>query len=188
MTPIAPIAMALALVTGPALGQSHGVAGGNSMPLYDHAAPDARHQPQPFDQLSDHEILATFGRNAEEQRQVLSRGAQAFCRVHPDDRMCNKPQWSLAEQDQADQARSMKSLGNKARVERVVATLTRLHSVSDIGAVDRELQALVVGDGDASYKHGDPSDEHHDAYTAIQALRQGLGTLPLMFKHVGAMQ
>ena len=92
MTPIAPIAMALALVTGPALGQGHGVAGGNSMPLYDHAAPVARHQPQPFDQLSDHEILATFGRNAEEQRQVLSRGAQAFCRVHPDDRMCNKPQ------------------------------------------------------------------------------------------------
>ena len=74
-----------------------------------------------------------------------------------------------------DRARSMKSLGNKARVERVVATLTRLRSVSDIGTVDRELQALVVGDGDASYKHGDPSDEHHDAYTAIQALRQGLG-------------
>ena len=69
----------------------------------------------------------------------------------------------------------MKSLGNKARVERVVATLTRLHSVSDIGTVDRELQALVVGDGDASYKHGDSSDEHHDAYTAIHALRQGLG-------------
>jgi hypothetical protein len=46
-----------------------------------------------FDQLSDHEILAAFSRNAEEQRQVLWSGAQAFCRVHPDDRMCTRPQW-----------------------------------------------------------------------------------------------
>jgi hypothetical protein len=64
---------------------------------------------------------------------------------------------------------------DKARAERVVATLTRLRSVSDVFTVERELHALVVGDGDASYKHGDSSDEHHDAYTAIQALRQGLG-------------
>jgi hypothetical protein len=79
------------------------------------------------------------------------------------------------EQDQADHACSMKSLGNKARVERVVATLTRLRSVSDVFTVNRELKALVEGDGDAIYKHGDSSSEHSDAFKAIQALRQGLG-------------
>jgi hypothetical protein len=95
MTSLPPIVLALALVTVPALGQGYGVAGGNSMPLHLYAAPApvARQPPrQPFDQLSDHEILAAFGRNAEEQREVLWSGAQAFCRVHPDDRMCTRPQ------------------------------------------------------------------------------------------------
>jgi hypothetical protein len=39
----------------------------------------------------------------------------------------------------------------------------------------RELKTLVEGDGGASYKHGDPGSEHHDAFIAIQALRQRLG-------------
>ena len=95
MTSLAPIALALALITGLALGQGNGVAGGNSMPRGG-ATPVARQQqprPQvPFEQLSDPEILAALGRNTEEQRQVLWAGAQAFCRVHPEDRMCNKPQ------------------------------------------------------------------------------------------------
>jgi hypothetical protein len=91
MKHIASIALVFGLITGPALGQGYGVAGGNSMP-YDGAPPAARQQQQPFDQLSDPEILAVFGRNAEEQRMALWSGAQAFCRVHPDDRMCNKPQ------------------------------------------------------------------------------------------------
>jgi hypothetical protein len=75
------IALVLTLVIAPAAGQD-----GRA------AAPVARQQQPPFDQLSDPKILAVFGRNAEEQRQVLWSGAQAFCRVHPDDRMCTRPQ------------------------------------------------------------------------------------------------
>ena len=70
-------------------------------------------------------------------------------------------------------ARSMKSLNDKARAERVVATLTRLRSVSDVGTVERELETLARGD--ARHERTDQGNEHHDAYIAIQALRQGLG-------------
>ena len=82
----------------------------------------------------------------------------------------------------------MKSAGNKARVERVVATLTRLHSVSDIGTVDRELQALVVGDGDASYKQATRASNIATPTQRSKPCDKGSEWLPLTFKHVGAMQ
>jgi hypothetical protein len=73
------------------------------------------------------------------------------------------------------------TLGNKARAERVVATLTRLRSVSDVGTVERELATLARGD--ARRERADQGSERHDAFIAIQALR-----LPLMFKHFGKIQ
>jgi hypothetical protein len=50
-----------------------------------------------IENLSDAEILAAFGRNAEEQRRVLWNGAQAFCRTYPADRMCTAPQQGTAQ-------------------------------------------------------------------------------------------
>ena len=43
-------------------------------------------------------------------------------------------------------ARSMKSQNDKARAERVVAALTRLRSVYDVGTVKLELETLARGD------------------------------------------
>ena len=68
--------------------------------------------------------------------------------------------------------RSMKSLNDKARAERVVATLTRLRSVYDVGTVKLELETQARGD--ARHERRDPGNEHHDAYIAIQALRKQL--------------
>ena len=68
--------------------------------------------------------------------------------------------------------RSMKSPNDKARAERVVATLTRLRSVYDVGTVKLELETLARGD--ARHERSDPGSEHHDAYIAIQALRKQL--------------
>jgi hypothetical protein len=84
----------------------------------------------------------------------------------------------------------MKSLDDKARAERVVATLTRLRSVSNVGTIERELATLARGD--ARHERTDQSNEHHDAFIAIQALRKGLAALlplrlPLTFKHFGRM-
>jgi hypothetical protein len=70
----------------------------------------------------------------------------------------------------------MKSLNDKARAERVVATLTRLRSVSNVGTVERELETLARGD--ARHERTDQGNERHDAFIAIQALRQGLGMAP----------
>jgi hypothetical protein len=70
----------------------------------------------------------------------------------------------------------MKSLDDKARAERVVASLTRLRSVSDVGTVERELAALARGD--ARHERTDQSYEHHDAFIAIQAVRKELATAP----------
>ena len=67
----------------------------------------------------------------------------------------------------------MKSPDDKARAERVVATLTRLRSVSDVFTVERELATLARGD--ARHEPTDRGNEHHDAFLAIQTLRQGLG-------------
>ena len=67
----------------------------------------------------------------------------------------------------------MKSLNDKARAERVVATLTRLRSVSNVGTVERELETLARDD--ARHERTDQGNERHDAFIAIQALRQGLG-------------
>jgi hypothetical protein len=69
----------------------------------------------------------------------------------------------------------MTSLNDKARAERVVATLMRLRSVSDVFTVERELATLARGD--ARHERTDGS-ERHDAFIAIQALRQGLGIAP----------
>ena len=74
------------------------------------------------------------------------------------------------------QARCMKSLDDKARAERVVATLTRLRSVSDVFTVERELATLARGD--ARHERTDQGNERHDAFLAIQTLRQGLGMAP----------
>jgi hypothetical protein len=88
----------------------------------------------------------------------------------------------------------MKSLDDKARAERVVATLMRLRSVSNVGTIERELATLARGD--ARHERTDQSNEHHDALIAIQALRKGLATAPpallplrllLTFKHFGRM-
>ena len=70
----------------------------------------------------------------------------------------------------------MKSLNDKARAERVVATLTRLRSVSDVGTVERELATLARGD--ARHERTDQSNEHHDAFIVIQALRKGFAAAP----------
>jgi hypothetical protein len=70
----------------------------------------------------------------------------------------------------------MKSLDDKARAERVVATLMRLRSVSNVGTIERELATLARGD--ARHERTDQSNEHHDALIAIQALRKGLATAP----------
>ena len=69
-------------------------------------------------------------------------------------------------------ARSMKSPNDKARAERVVATLTRLRSVYDVGTVKLELETLARGD--ARHERSDQGSEHHDAYIAIQTLRKVL--------------
>ena len=66
----------------------------------------------------------------------------------------------------------MKSPNDKARAERVVATLTRLRSVSDVFTVERELATLARGD--ARHERTDQGSERHDAFIAIQALRKGL--------------
>jgi hypothetical protein len=68
------------------------------------------------------------------------------------------------------------TVGNKARAERVVATLARLRNVSDVGSVERELATLARGD--ARRERTDQGSERHDAFIAIQALRQGLGMAP----------
>jgi len=70
----------------------------------------------------------------------------------------------------------MKSLDDKARAERVVATLTRLRSVSDVRTVERELVTLARGD--ARHERSDQGNERHEAFMAIQALRKGLATAP----------
>ena len=70
----------------------------------------------------------------------------------------------------------MKSLDDKARAERVVATLTRLRSVSDVFTVERELATLARGD--ARHERTDQGSERRDAFLAIQTLRQGLGMAP----------
>ena len=62
------------------------------------------------------------------------------------------------------------------RSERVVATLTRLRSVSDVRTVERELATL--GRGDARHERTDQGNERYDAFIAIQALRKGLATAP----------
>jgi hypothetical protein len=88
----------------------------------------------------------------------------------------------------------MKSLEDKARAERVVATLTRLRSVSDVGTVERELATLARGD--ARHERTDQGNERHDAFIAIQALRKVRSQLspaflplrlPLTIKHFGSM-
>jgi hypothetical protein len=66
----------------------------------------------------------------------------------------------------------MKSPNDKARAERVVATLTRLRSVYDVGTVKLELETLARGD--ARHERSDQGSEHHDAYIAIQTLRKAL--------------
>ena len=66
----------------------------------------------------------------------------------------------------------MKSLNDKARADRVVATLTRLRSVYDVGTVKLGLETLARGD--ARHERSDQGSEHHDAYIAIQTLRKGL--------------
>ena len=71
----------------------------------------------------------------------------------------------------------MKSLNDKARAERVVATLTRLRSVSSVDTIGRELATLARGD--ARHERSDQSNEHHDAFLAIQALRKVLATAPV---------
>jgi hypothetical protein len=53
----------------------------------------------------------------------------------------------------------MKSLDDKARAERVVATLTRLRSVSDVATVERELATLARGD--ARHERSDQGNERH---------------------------
>jgi hypothetical protein len=70
----------------------------------------------------------------------------------------------------------MKSLDDKARAERVVATLKRLRSVSNVDTIGREL--AILARGDARHERSDQSNEHHEAYLAIQALRKGLATAP----------
>ena len=107
----------------------------------------------------------------------------------------------------------MKSPDDKAMAERVVATLTRLRSVSDVGPVELELATLARGD--ARHERTDQGSERHDAFIAIQALRKGSQRppallpvpppltikyfgrmpyprlplrLPLTFKHVGMMR
>jgi hypothetical protein len=70
----------------------------------------------------------------------------------------------------------MKSLDDKARAERVVATLTRLRSMSDVATVERELATLARGD--ARHERTDQGHERYDAFIAIQALRKGLATAP----------
>ena len=70
----------------------------------------------------------------------------------------------------------MKSLDDKARAERVVATLTRLRGISDVFTVERELASLARGD--ARRERTDQGSERSDAFVAIQALRQGLGMTP----------
>ena len=70
----------------------------------------------------------------------------------------------------------MKSLNDKPRAERVVASLTRLCSVSDVGTVERELATLARGD--ARRERTDQGSERHDAFIAIQTLRKGLATAP----------
>jgi hypothetical protein len=67
----------------------------------------------------------------------------------------------------------VKSLDDKARAERVLATLTRLRNVSDLGTVEQDLATLARGD--ARHERTDQSNEHHAAFLAIQVLRQGLG-------------
>jgi hypothetical protein len=69
-----------------------------------------------------------------------------------------------------------KSPNDKARAERVVATLTRLRSVSNVNTIQQELATLARGD--ARHERTDQSNEHHDAFIAIQALRKGLATAP----------
>jgi hypothetical protein len=81
----------------------------------------------------------------------------------------------------------MKSPNDKVRAERVVATLTRLRSLSNVGTVELELATLARGD--ARHERSDQGSERHDAFIAIQALRKGLVTAsPLTFKHFGRMQ
>jgi hypothetical protein len=69
-----------------------------------------------------------------------------------------------------------KSPNDKARAERVVATLTRLRSVSNVNTIQQELATLARGD--ARHERTDQSNEHHEAFLAIQALRKGLATAP----------
>ena len=77
----------------------------------------------------------------------------------------------------------MKSPNDKARAERVVATLTRLRSVSDAGAVERELATLARGD--ARHERTDQGNERHDAFIAIQALRKRARNCPRPSFHCG---
>ena len=72
--------------------------------------------------------------------------------------------------------RVMKSLDDKARAERVVATLMRLRGNSNVGTIEQELATLARGD--ARHERTDQSNEHHEAFLAIQALRKRLATAP----------
>ena len=94
-------------------------------------------------------------------------------RLHPAlARPADDSQQHVRERPHAESRRSMKSLNDKARAERVVATLTRLRSVYDVGTVKLELETLARGD--ARHERSDQGSEHHDAYIAIQTLRKGL--------------
>ena len=62
------------------------------------------------------------------------------------------------------------------RSERVVATLTRLRGISNVGTIEQELATLARGD--ARHERTDQSNEHHEAFLAIQALRKRLATAP----------
>jgi hypothetical protein len=79
----------------------------------------------------------------------------------------------------------MKSLDDKARAERVVATLTRLRSVSDVFTVERELATLARGD--ARHEPTDRGNEHHDPSDPNLATRARDG-FRWTFKHVGTMR
>jgi hypothetical protein len=70
----------------------------------------------------------------------------------------------------------MKSLDDKARAERVVGTLTRLRGISNVGTIEQELATLARGD--ARHERTDQSNEHHETFLAIQALRKRLAIAP----------
>ena len=81
-----------------------------------------------------------------------------------------------------EQGQSIPSVPRKREIfripgtERDVATLTRLRSVSNVDTIGRELATLARGD--ARHERTDQSNEHHDAFLAIQALRKALATAP----------